>query len=208
MRGFFISIEGLDGSGKTTQIEAIKKHLENKGLDVIFLREPGGTEIGEKIRHILLDAGNKEMDPVAEMLLYAASRAQMVAQKVLPLLEANKTVVCDRYIDSSIAFQGYGRELDIEQVRQVNMIAVRNLLPDLTLFIDVEPETSIGRRKSVSLTDRLENEPLEFHKKVYRGYQELCSRYPGRMVPVDGRLSSEEITAIAIGHINHLIEKE
>lgn len=206
MNNLFISIEGLDGSGKTTQMQNIRTYLERKGLNVALLREPGGTEIGEKIRDILLDVRNAEMDQVAEMMLYAASRAQMAAQKIIPLLEKGVTVVCDRYIDSSLAYQGYGRELNFEDVLKVNLIAIRNLLPHLTVFLDVDPETAIRRRQTVSETDRLERETVVFRKRVYQGYQELCRRFPERMISVNGNMVPEEITRCITSHIDRLIE--
>ena len=134
--GLFISIEGLDGSGKTTQVQGIKTYFENKGIQPVMLREPGGTIIGEKIRHIVLDAKNTEMDSISEMLLFAASRAQNVAENILPALNEGKVVICDRFIDSSIVYQGYGRELDVNEVLNVNLAAIRHRLPDITFFLD------------------------------------------------------------------------
>ena len=145
--GLFISIEGLDGAGKSTQIQGIREYFEDKNIEPVVFREPGGTRIGEKIRHILLDEKNTEMDDVAEMLLYAASRAQNVAENILPALEDGRVVICDRFIDSSIVYQGYGRELDIEEVYNVNLTAVRHRLPDITFFLDKAPESSLKRRK-------------------------------------------------------------
>ncbi|MBN1623711.1 MAG: dTMP kinase [Clostridia bacterium] len=192
-KGLFISIEGLDGSGKTTQVRYIQEYLQRKGIETLLLREPGGTKIGEKVRDILLDARNTEMDSVAEMLLYASSRAQIMAEKVIPALEEGTAVICDRFIDSSIAYQGYGRQLDINEVYNVNFTAVRHILPDITFFLDQHPDTSLRRRKEASTADRLENEEMEFHNRVYIGYKELCSRYPERIKVLDAGKSIEEI---------------
>jgi dTMP kinase len=192
-KGLFISIEGLDGSGKTTQVKHIQEYLHSKNIKTLLLREPGGTKIGEKVRDILLDARNTEMDSVAEMLLYASSRAQIMAEKVIPALEDGIAVICDRFIDSSIAYQGYGRQLDINEVYNVNFTAVRHILPDITFFLDQHPDTSLRRRKEASTADRLENEEMEFHKRVYMGYKELCSRYPERIKVLDAGKSIEEI---------------
>jgi len=172
-KGFLISIEGLDGSGKTTQIEMLKKHLENLGEKVIVLREPGGTNIGEQIRTILLDHKNTEMNDVAEMFLYAASRAQLFSQIIKPNLESGIIVICDRFIDSSIVYQGYGRGLDVDDVIKVNLTAIQNRLPDITLFIDINAMTSLERRMNASKADRLEREAIQFHERVYEGYIKL-----------------------------------
>lgn len=206
-KGLFISIEGLDGSGKTTQVTHIKEYLESKNLNTLLLREPGGTSIGEKIREILLDAENTEMDSIAEMLLYASSRAQIMAQKVIPALDSGTTVICDRFIDSSIAYQGYGRQLDINEVYAVNYTAIRHILPDLTFFLDQHPNTSLRRRKEASKADRLENEKMEFHNRVYKGYKELCEKYPKRIIVLDASKSIEEIGEKITEQIDKFLER-
>lgn len=206
--GFFISIEGLDGSGKSTQIEGIKEYFEDKSIETLMVREPGGTDIGEKIRHIVLDPENTEMDDVAEMLLYAASRAQNVAQNILPALEEGKVVICDRFIDSSIAYQGYGRELDIEEVLNVNLAAVRHRLPDITFFLDKKPEASLKRRKEATTADRLENEKMEFHMRVYNGYMELCKRYPDRLIKLDAEDSIKAINKKIVAALDGILERK
>ena len=206
--GFFISIEGLDGSGKSTQIEGIKEYFEDKSIETLMVREPGGTDIGEKIRHIVLDPENTEMDDVAEMLLYAASRAQNVAQNILPALEEGKVVICDRFIDSSIAYQGYGRELDIEEVLNVNLAAVRHRLPDITFFLDKKPEASLKRRKEATTADRLENEKMEFHMRVYNGYMELCKRYPDRLLKLDAEDSIKAINKKIVAALDGILERK
>jgi dTMP kinase len=208
MRGLFISVEGLDGSGKTTQIEAIRDYLIDKGCDTVVLREPGGTRIGEEIRKLVLAPEYSEMDTVAEMLLYAASRAQIVAERVQPLLDEGKTIICDRYIDSSIAYQGYGRGIDIDMVLKVNLMAVRNLLPHMTIFIDTDPVTAVSRRRKATKADRLESEEMEFHKKVYEGFIELCRKYPERIVRVNADMKPEITTTRILEHIDNLIERK
>ncbi|HPJ21297.1 MAG TPA: dTMP kinase [Clostridia bacterium] len=206
-KGLFISIEGLDGSGKSTQVRYIQEYLHGRNIRTLLLREPGGTKIGEKVRDILLDARNTEMDSVAEMLLYASSRAQIMAEKVIPALEDGITVICDRFIDSSIAYQGYGRELDINEVYNVNYTAVRHILPDITFFLDQHPDTSLRRRKEASKADRLENEKMEFHNRVYKGYKELCSRYPERIKVLDAGESIEEIGEKITKHLESFLER-
>ncbi len=147
-KGIFITFEGNDGSGKTTQIMLLLEYLKQKGIDVITLREPGGTDMGEKIRDILLDNRNKGMSPVAEMLLYAASRAQLVSTVIKPELARNKAVICDRFIDSSLAYQGIARGLGTENVWAVNKLAVDDCLPDITFFMDVDADTAMARREA------------------------------------------------------------
>ncbi len=207
-KGLFISIEGLDGSGKTSCILKIKEHFEKIGHQVVVLREPGGTPIGEKVRDILLDAKNTEMTDVAEMLLYASSRAQLFSQIIKPTLESGIIVICDRFIDSSVAYQGYGRGIAIDDVLAVNLTAIQNTLPDITLFIDIDPKTSLNRRFSVSETDRLENEKIQFHQRVYEGYLALCQRFTKRIKRIDGNGSIDHIYELMMIEINQCIEKE
>ncbi len=206
--GLFISIEGLDGSGKTTQIQGIKTYFENRDIQPVLLREPGGTKIGEKIRHILLDPKNIEMDSVSEMLLYAASRAQNVAENILPALDEGKVVICDRFIDSSIVYQGYGRELDVDEVLNVNLAAVRHRLPDITFFLDKNPEASLKRRKEATQADRLENEEIEFHIRVYKGYMELCRKYPKRIIKLDAENCIEAINKKIVATLDSILERK
>ncbi|AOT70290.1 dTMP kinase [Geosporobacter ferrireducens] len=193
MGGLFITIEGPDGSGKSTQIKKLAEYLEQKGHAVILTREPGGTKISEKIREIILDKENMEMDPVTEALLYAASRAQHVAEVIQPALESGKTVICDRFVDSSIVYQGIGRGLGIEAVENVNRIAVKNILPKITFLFQLCPEIGLERKTEQGEKDRLEQETLDFHQKVFEGYQGLKALYPQRIVVVDASRSIEEI---------------
>ena len=190
MRGKFITFEGADGSGKTTQIELIKKYLEEQGKKVLLTREPGGSDLGNKIRDILLHYDG-EVDSLCELLLYMADRAQHVKKVILPALEEGKIVLCDRYIDSSVSYQGYARGLDIERIIKLNTIATDGLEPDLTIVFDVETQTAIERVGEIK--DRLEQEGIEFHKKLRYGYLELAKRFPNRIKTVNANLSVEEV---------------
>ena len=192
-RGFFITIEGTDGSGKTTQINLIKQYLINKGFEVIFIREPGGTEISEKIRLMLLDNENKKMHKKTEMLLYASARAQLVAEIIKPALNEGKIIICDRFVDSSYAYQGFGRDIGLEEVIKANESAIGNVMPDVTFFFDISPEEALKRKTSNVVVDRIENEDLEFHKKVYQGYKELAMLYPERIVEISASRSVDDV---------------
>lgn len=192
-RGMFLTFEGPDGSGKTTQIRLLCDDLRRRGHDVFLTREPGGTRIGETIRDLILDPANGEMSPMAEALLYAASRAQHVEEAIRPALERGQIVICDRFMDSSIVYQGYGRALG-EPVRIINEIAVAGLVPDLTFLLLVEPETSRERLQSGPL-DRLEQEGHEYYKAVYDGYRDLAGLYPERIRTIDGSMDRDAIQA-------------
>jgi len=192
MKGIFISFEGPDGSGKTTQIKRFAEFLENRGYSVIMTREPGGTRISEKIRSIILDPDNAEMDGMTEALLYAAARAQHVAQLIRPSLEEGKIVLTDRFMDSSIAYQGYGRDLG-DKIRIINEYAVGDTHPDLTFFLDIDPLDGLKRAKNRDELDRLEQESLDFHKAVYEGYLKLSEIYKDRYVHIDASKSVEDI---------------
>ena len=191
-QGLFITLEGMDGAGKSTQITAIRKLLETKGHEVIVTREPGGTAISEKIREIILDRENAEMDPMTEALLYAAARAQHVARVIQPALEQGTHVVCDRFIDSSVAYQGYGRGLG-DSVSIINAYAAAGCVPDITFFLRLEPDVSKGRIQEGSL-DRIELEAMDFHQRVFHGYEELALQFPERIITID---AAEEISAVS-----------
>lgn len=193
-KGLFITIEGPDGAGKSTQIPFIKRFLEEKGYEVLLTREPGGTIIGEKIRDLILDKGHQEMSDVTEALLYAASRAQHVAELIIPAINEGKIVLCDRFVDSSIAYQGKGRSLGLESVRDINDFATVGLKPDITIFLDIDPEMGLKRVKATKELDRLEQEKLDFHRKVYEGYMELIHMYPERIKVISANQSIEEIS--------------
>ncbi len=189
----FITIEGNDGSGKSTVIEGLKKVFEERGIDTVFTREPGGSAIAEKIRQIILDPENTAMDDKTEALLYAASRRQHLTETVIPALEQNKLVICDRFIDSSLAYQGHARGIGIEEVYNMNMFATSGMLPDLTLYILVSPEVGLSRKTHQKELDRLELEANSFHETVYQGYLKIAKMFPERVVLIDGEASKEEV---------------
>ena len=168
MKGILITLEGNDGSGKSSVIEAIRKTLEEKGYPVVYTREPGGSQIAENIRKVILDVENTGMDAKTEALLYAASRREHIEKTIRPALEAGKIVLCDRFIDSSLAYQGYARGLGIDEVYHMNLYATEGLLPDLTILVCVKPEIGIARitQNHRGELDRLESEKMEFHQKV------------------------------------------
>ena len=201
-RGLFITIEGGDGAGKTTQIDNITRFFEERGLVVMHTREPGSTRISEKLRDIVLDKNNIEMEPVTEMLIYSAARSQLVREKIIPALERGEIVICDRYVDSSIAYQGYGRGLG-DMVAEVNARATGGLEPDITFWLDIDPKAGKARASKRALNgaesaaepglDRLELEEMDFHYRVREGYSRLAEQYPERVKRIDASRSVEEI---------------
>lgn len=191
--GIFITMEGPDGAGKSTQIDLLRVYLLQKGYDIIVCREPGGTVISEAIREVILNRDYKNMGHMTELLLYAAARAQLVEEVIQPALDQGKVVICDRFIESSAVYQGIARGLGVDPVYEVNRFAVGNTMPDITLLLDVDAETGIGRKKQQAELDRMESEKLEFHRKVVEGYRLLAERDKNRMVKIDGRNSIEEI---------------
>ncbi len=191
--GRFITVEGTDGSGKTTQIKLMEQYLAQKGYTVVLTREPGGTNISEKIRSIILDPENREMGKIAEMLLYASARAQLVAQVIKPAVESGKIVICDRFIDSSHVYQGFGRGIDFKTIDDVNRAALDGIMPDITFFFDISPEIALQRRLDATGADRIEQEKMDFHMRVYSGYRNLASMYPERIKEIDSTRSINEI---------------
>ena len=189
----FITFEGGECSGKTTIIESIVKKFKELNIDYITTREPGGIRIAEDIRNIILDVNNTEMTPECEALLYAASRMQHLSQKVLPALKDNKIVLCDRFLDSSLAYQGYARGLGMDSVLKANSFAL-DYLPGLTIFIDVKPEVALKRLGQRNKSDRLDLEEKDFHQKVYEGYHRVLEMYPDRIFRIDGNQSLEDVT--------------
>lgn len=173
MSGLFIAFEGPDGCGKSTQLRFLAEHLEQNGVSVVRTREPGGSPIAEKIRDVLLDTQNAPMDAVTEALLYAAARAEHVRKVLMPALETGKVVLCDRFVLSSYAYQGYGRGLGLDFVRKINEPALSGCLPDVTVFINVTPERAFARMNEHKERDRLENEDISFHRRVFDGFTAL-----------------------------------
>ena len=197
MRGIFITIEGPDGSGKTTALQQVVPRLQQEmNRKVVATREPGGSPIAEKIRSLILDPLHTDMDSRTEALLYAASRRQHLIEKVLPVLESGDVIFCDRFVDSSIAYQGYARGIGEEGIREINQFATEGIEPDVTLYIDVPAEVGI-QRIHANLDEReynrLDQEKLAFHEKVRAGYLQLAQANPERIVVVDGTMSREEV---------------
>jgi dTMP kinase len=185
----FVTFEGLDGSGKTTQAELLRAHLTSAGRDVVATREPGGTELGERIRRLLLEGG--EMAPWAEAALFAAARAELVEEVIAPALEAGKDVICDRYVDSSLAYQGIARGLGVDEVLELNQRALNGVMPDRTFLLLVDAEES--ERRVGSTMDRIEGAGDDFRRRVDAAYRELAERFPERIRALDGTLPADEI---------------
>ena len=179
-----ITFEGIDGSGKSTQIKLLNEWFESLNIDKINIREPGGNDVSELIRSILLDKNNR-IDSFSETLLFLASRSQLTDTMIIPALQKDKFVICDRFIDSTVVYQGYGRGLDIDLINKINMIAIQNILPALTIYIDINVDVSISRR-SANDNDRMESGGKDFLSKVRKGYQELVNLYPDRIKMVNG----------------------
>lgn len=201
MEGIFITMEGPDGSGKTTQIDLLKKYLEHRGYDIVIAREPGGTTIGEAIREIILNPDYKEMGHMTELLLYASARAQLVNQVIKPALAERKAVICDRFVESSAVYQGIGRGLGVDTVYEVNNFALGDVKPKLTIFMDLDAEDGIKRKKKQAELDRMEQEDLSFHKRVVEGYRQLAKLYPERIVPINATLPIDEIHSMIVQEV-------
>ncbi len=201
--GVFLTVEGSEGAGKTTQARLLADYLRGHGREVVCVREPGGTPIGEQIRALLLDPERREMDALAEMLLFAASRAQLVAQVIAPALRAGRDVVCDRYIDASLAYQGVGRKIGIEVVRTVNAVGTGGLAPDLTVLLDIDVAEGLRRARAATgmaapsagenTGDRMEQEMLAFHQRVREGFLSLAQKEPQRITVIDARGSVTDV---------------
>jgi len=191
VKGVFITFEGPEGSGKSTQSKLLCRYLQKKGYLLIYLREPGGTKISEKIRKILLDNKNKSMSLKAELFLYMASRAQVLKEVIEPALGAGKIVICDRFLDSTLVYQGYGLGMDIGFIRKIGAFATGAIKPDLTILFDLPTET--GLKRCGKTKDRIENRPLGYHRRVRNGYLKLARSFPARIKVVNGRDSKEKI---------------
>lgn len=190
-KGIFITFEGPDGAGKSTIIQMVANEIKN----VQLTREPGGIDIAEQIRRVILDKENTAMDPRTEALLYAAARRQHLIEKVKPALEAGKVVLCDRFVDSSLAYQGYARGLGIDEVFSINQFAIEQMMPDLTIYFDIEPELGLGRinKNKGREVNRLDLEAIDFHQKVREGYYQIIDRFPDRIVKIDASGTIDEV---------------
>ncbi|MDE5714780.1 MAG: dTMP kinase [Anaeroplasmataceae bacterium] len=206
MKGLFITFEGGECSGKTTIIQQLCKTLEEMQIPYISTREPGGIDIAEQIRNIILDVNNQKMTEETEALLYAASRMQHLKEKVIPALDAGYIVICDRFLDSSLAYQGYARHLGMESILQINHFALSHL-PDLTLFIDVKPDVALKRLENRQKTDRLDLENIQFHNDVYQGYLEVCKLYPDRIIKIDGNVDLDLVCKHCIDKVLDFIKR-
>lgn len=195
-QGIFITIEGPEGAGKTTVLKLIGESLKNLGLDVVLTREPGGIPIAEQIREVILNKENTAMDGRTEALLYAAARRQHLIEKVVPALNAGKIVLCDRFIDSSLAYQGYARGLGIDEVYSINQFAIEGIMPQLTIYFDIEPAEGLKRIKKSGIREvnRLDLEELQFHEKVRDGYKKAIEREKSRFFVVDASLPIEQVS--------------
>ena len=207
MKGIFITMEGPDGSGKTTQIKLLSEFLKEQGYEVLITREPGGTAISEAVRELLLDPAHKEMKPETEMLLYAAARAQLVQELIGPAIDAGKAVTSDRFVDSSVVYQGIARGLGVETVYAVNRPAIGKYMPDVTFLMDLSAEEGIRRKRNQAELDRMEQESLEFHKRVAEGYHTLMENDRERIYPVDATLPIPVICGMIKSKVLELIKR-
>jgi dTMP kinase len=204
-QGLFITIEGTDGSGKTTQIKLMEEYIKAKGYEVVLSREPGGTKVSEMIRDLVLDPANTDISPLTELILYAASRAQHVTQLIKPAVEAGKVVICDRFVDSSYAYQGCGRGVDLKVVADVNRVAIDGMIPDITFFLNIDPEIALKRRINSTGADRIEQEKIDFHKRVYEGYKKMALLYPDRIKTIDANESIDDIFSQITEYLKEII---
>ncbi|HHX52540.1 MAG TPA: dTMP kinase [Erysipelothrix sp.] len=194
-KGHFISFEGPDGSGKTTISSLVSQALKKRGFDVVYTREPGGIRISEMIRDLILDPKNVEMDAKTEALLYAAGRRQHLVEKIIPNIDAGRIVLSDRFVDSSLAYQGVGREIGIKEVFDINMFAIEGYMPELTIYLDIDPQVGLDRIGSRDFKDRLDQEDISFHERVSQGYELVKEKYQERLKIFDGNRSIEDLTS-------------
>lgn len=207
--GYLISFEGPDGSGKSSVLQSIARELESQGREVVITREPGGVPIAEKIRQVILDPENKGLDEKTELLLFVAARRQHLTERVLPALSQGKVVLMDRFIDSSIAYQGYGRGLSIFDINWLNDYATDGLKPDLTLYFDLDVEIGLERiaKSQDRVADRLDQEDLDWHKRVREGYLSIVSEDPERFVQIDASQSKEEVLAASLDVLHEKLKE-
>jgi dTMP kinase len=207
MRGTFISFEGVEGTGKSTLTRLLAHHLRERGFNVTETAEPGGTAISQKIREILLSPAHTEMDAITELLLYNASRVQHIRQIILPALKRGDVVVTDRFIDSTVAYQGFGRGLDLGLIEDLDRIATNRLRPDITILLDMDAATGLARNRKANKRDRLELEDISFHERVREGFIAIASREPERIKIVDCSGSVEEVNTKVVGIIDAFLEE-
>lgn len=210
--GLFITFEGPDGSGKSTQIELVEEHLHRLGYRVYRTREPGGTSIGDQIRDVLHDVNNTEMSARAEILLYSASRAQLVQQVIIPRLNRGEVVLCDRYADSTYAYQGYGRQLEFDTLRLITRFATQALIPDLTIYLDLAVEEGLRRKEEANTVglgewNRMDQLALDFHRRVREGYLEMARSEPERWLVVDATASVTEINRLICSRLEQVLKQ-
>jgi dTMP kinase len=210
VRGYFITFEGVEGAGKTSVLHAVRNRLMDLGYEITTTREPGGIPIAEQIRNIILDRKNTEMEGRTEALLYAAARRQHLIEKVLPDLEKGKIVLCDRFIDSSLAYQGHARGLGMEEVYQMNQFAIQEFMPDITLLFDIDPIKGLKRitANKDRERNRLDLETTHFHQKVYEGYQKLYHQFPDRIQTINADQAFEDVTQNALDAIIAYVNKK
>jgi len=189
----FITIEGCEGCGKSTQIQLLREHFERNNISVIVTREPGGVPLAEKIRPLILDKSDTPVSPLAELMLFASARAQHVSELIKPALESGKTVICDRFTDSTLAYQGYARGISKQKIKMLNRIALDGVEIDFTIFLDLPPKLAFERKKGFDVNDRMESETLKFHQKVYKGYKAIAAKEPERVKTIDARGSIKEV---------------
>ncbi len=206
-RGLFITLEGTEGCGKSTQAKLLGEHLRNQGYDTVETREPGGTPLAEKIRSVLLDRADEPVAPETEAFLVLAARRQHVAQVIEPALARGSIVLCDRFIDSTLAYQGYARGLDIATLERLNRLATHTLMPDLTLVFDLPVSTGLARRRSAAELNRLDRESLRFHRRVRAGFLDLAKRHPRRIQIVSARASRETVARSVTRIVTPLLDR-
>ena len=204
-QGKFITIEGIDGCGKTTVTALLVQRLIQQGFDVVHTREPGGIDIAEQIRNVILDPTNTAMDARTEALLYAASRRQHLVEKVIPALKAGKIVVCERFLDSSLAYQGIARGIGIEPILKINDFAIESHMPDITLLLEVDVETAMARMKDRSGKDRLDQESITFHHLVHDAFDTIATMYPDRIVKVNATQSIDQVVETMLSKLNEVL---
>ncbi len=204
--GLFITFEGPDGAGKTTVSKSVTKRLEEEGYAVRYTREPGGSTIAEQIRNVILDPENTAMDARTEALLYAASRRQHLVEIVLPNIENGVTVISDRFVDSSLAYQGCGREIGMQEVYDINAFAIEGHMPDKTIFLSIGAEEGLDRIRGRAFLDRLDQESIDFHERVYSGYQKVIEKYADRMIIIDASQEVDKVIEDAYQAVKGLLD--